>query len=56
MRDLQDASQSIPERVPSVQDEAVQTDIKKKDIDQMIEEFKKANPAKSQKKSYRGVF
>ena len=56
MRDLQGASESTPERSSAIHDESVQTDIKKKDIDQMIEEFKKANPAKSQRKSYRGVF
>jgi len=56
MKDLQGTPQSTPESSPAIGNEAVNTDIKKKDIDQMIEEFKKANPGKSQRKIYRGVF
>ena len=56
MKDLQGTPQSTPESSPAIGNEAVHTDIKKKDIDQMIEEFKKANPGKSQRKIYRGVF
>ncbi|XFO66546.1 hypothetical protein SPSIL_027000 [Sporomusa silvacetica DSM 10669] len=56
MKDLPGTPQSTPESSPASSDVAVQPDIKKKDIDQMIEEFKKANPGKNQRKIHRGVF
>jgi hypothetical protein len=55
MNELQDEAQSTSERTIVIVDEAVDSD-RKKNIDEMIEDFKKANPTKNQKKSYRGVF
>jgi hypothetical protein len=56
MRDLQGEPQSTLDSEPVTRNEAVDTDIKKKSIDEMIEEFKQKSPMKNQKKTYRGVF
>jgi metal-sulfur cluster biosynthetic enzyme len=56
MNEIQDETQRTLESVPGIDEAAVDSDRKKKNIDEMIEEFKKKNPMKNQKKSYRGVF
>ena len=56
MRDLQGEPRNTPERSPATRDEAVDADTKKKNIDEMIEEFKRGNPARNQRRIYRGVF
>lgn len=46
---------SIPVDPPDTKSD-VSTDKKRKSIDEMIEDLNKDNPAKNQKRKYRGVF
>lgn len=57
MRDLNETTPNVPEEdQPEALSEVASADKKKKNIDEMIEEFKRDNPAKNQKRTYRGVF
>ena len=56
MPDLKETTEGTSKELPEILNDAASLDNKKKSIDEMIEEFKRDNPAKNQKKIYRGVF
>lgn len=56
MRNLDETTDTAPEAQPEISSEVASTDNKKKSIDEMLEEFNRNNPAKNQRKLYRGVF
>lgn len=47
---------AVPADRPGILSESAGPGQKKKDIDELIEEFKRNNPGKNQKKIYRGAF
>lgn len=56
MREVNEKLQSSTDEAYEVVSEVSDPAPRKKNLDEMIEEFKKGSPVKNQKKSYRGVF
>ena len=56
MNDVKDMPQDIPQEQPEGQGEIVISEEKKAHLDKLIEEFKLTNPAKNNKKRYKGIF
>ena len=56
MRVVDEKTEYTPKGPTEILSEIPSSDKKKKNIDEMIEEFNRDNPAKNSKKIYRGVF